>query len=173
MKITTRLLSALILAGTAGSFVRAADPAPATPEDLRDSHNAAAVEHEAQQAQVAAPLPSADHGPRRDPAKMRAHRLQMLDEKLHLTPAQKDQIKAIWAKAEEQGKALRADATLDRDDRREKMGDIMKDSRAQVRGTLTPDQQKTFDALPPEGRGGRGPRPAGGDKPADVPPAKP
>jgi hypothetical protein len=119
------------------------------------------------------PPPAGEHGPRRDGKKRAERRLQMLDEKLQLTPAQKDQIKAIWAKAEEQGKALRADATLDRDDRREKMGDIMKDSRAQVRGTLTSDQQKTFDALPPEGRGGRGLRPAGGAKPADLPPAKP
>ena len=116
------------------------------------------------------PPPAGEHGPRPDGKKRAERRLKMLDEKLSLTPAQKDQIKAIWAKAEEQAKAVRADASLDRDDRWAKMGDIMKDSRAQVRGTLTPDQQKTFDALPPEGRGGRGPRPAGGDKPADLPP---
>ena len=53
------------------------------------------------------------------------------------------------------------------------MKDIMTASHDQVRALLTPDQQKTFDAMPPpEMHGHRGP-PHGdgdGDKPADAPP---
>ena len=151
MKTKILPLSLLLLSAAATISLIRAEDAPAAPT----------------------PPPAGEHGPRPDGKKRAERRLQMLDEKLHLTPAQKDQIKAIWAKAEEQVKALRADTSMDRDDRREKMGDIMMDSRTQVRAALTPDQQKTFDALPPEGRGNRGPRPAGGDKPADLPPAKP
>jgi Spy/CpxP family protein refolding chaperone len=115
------------------------------------------------------PPPAGDQG-RPDPAKRREHRLQMLDEKLSLTAEQKEQIKAIWAKAGEQGKALRAEASAARDDLRAKGMEMMKATHAQVRAVLTPDQQKIFDALPPEMHGHRGPRHGDGDKPADAPP---
>ena len=113
--------------------------------------------------------PPAEHSARPDGKKRLEHRLQMLDEKLQLTAAQKDQIKAIWAQAEQQGKALRADASAAREDIRAKAGDVMKAAHAQVRGVLTPDQQKIFDTMKPEGRGHRGPRPEG-EKPAGPPP---
>ncbi len=101
---------------------------------------------------------------------MRANRLKMLDEKLHLTDAQKQQITAIWSASEQKGKALREDDTLSKEDRRAKMGEIMKDSHDQIRALLTPEQQIAFDALPPEPRGHRGP-PKGDDAPP--PPAEP
>jgi len=82
----------------------------------------------------------------------------MLDEKLHLTDAQKQQITGIWADAEQKGKALRGDDSLSKDDRRAKMREIMKASQAQVRAVLTPEQQTTFDSLPPpKMKGHRGP----------------
>jgi Spy/CpxP family protein refolding chaperone len=43
----------------------------------------------------------------------------------------------------------------------------------QVRAVLTPEQQKIFDTMAQEGRGQRGPRPGGDDKPADPAPGKP
>lgn len=109
--------------------------------------------------------PGGGHG---DRAKKR---LQMLDEKLHLSDAQKQQISAIWAASEQKGKALRADTALDKEDRKEQMMDIMKAAHDQVRGLLTPDQQKTFDAMPPpERHGGRHGPGKGDDAP---PPPKP
>lgn len=83
---------------------------------------------------------------------MREHRMQQLDEKLHLTADQKTQIEAIWAKADQQGRALRSDAALTPDDRKAKRREIMKTTHDQVRAVLTPDQQKIFDAMPPPGR---------------------
>lgn len=100
--------------------------------------------------------------------KMRQHRLQMLDEKLHLTAEQKTKIAAIFAKSEEQAKALRADASVAKEDRRTKMRAIMDDTHAQVRAVLTADQQKIFDTLPKD-------RPMGGphgDKGGPPPDAK-
>ncbi|MBS0664128.1 MAG: Spy/CpxP family protein refolding chaperone [Verrucomicrobia bacterium] len=98
--------------------------------------------------------------------------MKRLDEKLSLTPAEKQQIQAIWDQSEQQAKALRADDSLPRDQRRQKMMAIMKDTHDKVRAVLTPDQQKTFDTLPPEPRGRRGgPRPAGGGNTPPPPPA--
>ena len=115
--------------------------------------------------------PAAGEHHRGDRGAMRANRLKMLDEKLSLTDAQKQQITAIWASSEQQGKALRNDDTLSKEDRRAKMGEIMKASHDQIRALLTPDQQKTFDAMPPPERGHHGPHKGAGDKPAaDAPP---
>ena len=47
---------------------------------------------------------------------------------------------------------------------------IRKSTHDQIRALLTPDQQKTFDAMPKPGRGRHGPPKAGGDTP---PPPKP
>ncbi|MDB6127136.1 MAG: hypothetical protein JWM35_1032 [Verrucomicrobia bacterium] len=153
MKLNLPLLSFLTLGAAAISYARAEDPAPATAENLQQAHNNADAERD---------------GPRRDPEKMKQHRMKMLDEKLQLTADQKAQIQAIWDKAGEQAKALRSDETVAHDDRRAKAGELMKATHDQVRAVLTPDQQKTFDAMPPERMGRRGPRPAG-DKPADAP----
>ncbi len=141
MKTSLKLLSLLSLTAlVAAPFARAEDPVatPATP-------------------------PAGEHA-RPDPAKRAAHRLQMLDEKLHLNDSQKQQITAIWAASEQKGKALRADAALAKEDRKSQMMEIMKGAHNQVRAVLTPDQQKTFDAMPPPERGRRGP-PRGDDAP--------
>jgi Spy/CpxP family protein refolding chaperone len=118
----------------------------------------------------APPAPPAGQHPHGDRAEMRAKRLQDLTQKLSLTDAQQQQIKTIWAAAEEQGKALRDDESLSRDDRRAKMQAIMKGTHDQVRAILTPDQQKTFDAMPPpERRGHRGPPKGDGATPPPKP----
>ena len=162
MKLNLRLLSLFALGASTLSYVRAEDPAPATAENLQAAHNTADGNREAMITAGEAPAP------RRDPAKMRAHRLKKLDEKLQLTADQKAQVQAIWSKAEEQGRALRDDKTIAHEDRRAKMGDLLKSTHDQVRTILTPEQQKTFDAMPVEPMGRRGHRPAG-DKPADAP----
>jgi Spy/CpxP family protein refolding chaperone len=94
---------------------------------------------------------------------MADRRLQKLDEQLKLTDAQKTQITAIWKQSAEQSRALRDDTTLTREARRDKVMAIMKTAHDQVRAVLTPDQQKTFDAMPPEPRGRRGHRPSPDD----------
>ena len=98
----------------------------------------------------------------------RGDRLKQLAEKLQLTDAQKAQIKPILETAAQQGMALRDDESLSKEDKRAKMAAIRKTSHDQIRALLTPDQQKTFDAMPPPGeRGHRGPPPGG-----DAPPPK-
>lgn len=104
-----------------------------------------------------------------DRATMRANRLKELTEKLSLTDAQQQSIKAIWSASEQQGKALRDDEALSPEDRKAKRAAIMKSSHDQVRAMLTPDQQKTFDAMPKDHPGRRGPHQAGGDAPPPKP----
>ncbi len=101
---------------------------------------------------------------------MREKRVKQLDEALHLTAEQKTQIQAIWDKTEEQGRALRKDKSVPREQRREKMREAMKAAHDQVRALLTPEQQKIFDTLPPEGpRGGPS---HDGDQPPPPPPTE-
>lgn len=153
MKTIIRLLSLLSLTALAAAPLMRADETPPPPGPP---------------APAAATAATADH-PRRDPAKMREQRMQVLNEKLSLTPDQQAQIKAIWDQAEVQGKALRAQGA----DLRAKGMEVMKATRAQVRATLTPEQQKIFDAMPPPGQGHRGQHKGAGGKPAATPPAQP
>ena len=151
MKTLLRILSLLSLTALATAPLARADETPVPPAN---------------------PAPAGEHA-RAERGKRREHRLAQLDEKLHLTAAQKTQIQAIWSAAEQQGKALRDEAAGATDDRRAKMREAMKATHDQVRAVLTPDQQKLFDAMPPEGRGHKGPRPEGDGKPADPAPGKP
>ncbi len=115
------------------------------------------------------PPPPAEHGHDRM-KKMREHRLQMLDEKLHLAADQKTQIEAIFTKADEQGRAIRQDESLAPEDKRAKSRDLRKATHDQIRAVLTADQQKIFDTLkedrPPHDKGGA----HDGPPPADAPP---
>lgn len=141
MKSTFKLLSLLSLTALAAApFVRAED-APATP-------------------------PAAPAGEHARPA--RGERFKQLAEKLQLTEAQKTQIKPIMEKAAQDGMALRDDESLSKEDKRAKMTEIRKTSHDQIRALLTPDQQKTFDAMPPPERGRRGP--GKGDDAPSAPP---
>jgi Spy/CpxP family protein refolding chaperone len=137
MKTPIKIISFLALAAlTAGPLLRAADDSAA---------------------------PSSSQRQRADGSRMADRRLQKLDEQLKLTDAQKTQITAIWKQSAEQSRALRDDTTLTREARRDKVMAIMKTAHDQVRAVLTPDQQKTFDAMPPEPRGRRGHRPSPDD----------
>lgn len=85
--------------------------------------------------------------------RMRGYVLADLTAKLGLTADQQKAIGAIIENTRSQGKAVRDDDTLSKDDRRAKMMEIMKAAHDQIRAALTPDQQATFDAMP--GPGGR------------------
>ena len=142
MKTTFKLLSLLTLTALAAAPLVRAEDAPATPTTP----------------------PAGEHG-----RGERGGRMKMLAEKLQLTDAQKAQVKTIMSSVEEQAKALRDDETLAKEDKRAKMMEIRKSTHDQIRALLTPDQQKTFDAMPPPPeRGHRGP-----PKGADALPAPP
>ncbi len=68
---------------------------------------------------------------------------KMLTEKLKLTVEQQEKLAAIRKDQAEQIKAGT------------KTGEVLKTGHDQVRALLTPEQQKEFDALPPEGRAGK------------------
>jgi Spy/CpxP family protein refolding chaperone len=80
---------------------------------------------------------------------------KMLTEKLKLTAEQQEKLAAIRKTQADQLKAVRGDRT--------KMADVLKTGREQVRAILTPEQQKEFDAIKPEGRPGRKGKKAGGE----------
>jgi Spy/CpxP family protein refolding chaperone len=67
-----------------------------------------------------------------------------------LSAEQKTKITAIYAKL---GKAMQA---IPQEERREKGGELMMASRKEVRAVLTADQQAKFDAMAPQGGGGKG-----------------
>jgi hypothetical protein len=93
---------------------------------------------------------------------MRAFVLADLTKKLDLSADQQKAVGAIIASADGQLRGLRGDDSLSMEDKRAKMREIVGSERAQIRAALTPDQQKTFDALPVNG----GRRPQGEPNPA-------
>jgi Spy/CpxP family protein refolding chaperone len=95
---------------------------------------------------------------------MRERRLKRLDEKLTLTADQKAKIIAIWDKAGQDARAAREDAsTTAKEERKAKRREAMKAVHQEVRGVLTPEQQKIFDTMPQDRPPG-GPRPSGESK---------
>jgi protein CpxP len=116
----------------------------------------------------AAPLATAADAPAAEPARERGpgggpspkERLQILAQELNLTAEQKEKIGALLKQQMEQGRALREDTSLSREQKREQMEAMRKASRDQIRALLTAEQQAKFDALPQRGPGGpRGERP--------------
>lgn len=79
--------------------------------------------------------------------------------KLTLTPEQQKTVGTIIADCDGQLKALRADDSIAKEDKRAQMKTIIQTTRGQIRAVLTPDQQKIFDTLPTHGEHG-GPPPA-------------
>ncbi len=68
---------------------------------------------------------------------------KMLAEKLKLTAEQQEKLAVI---RKDQAEQLKSGT---------KPGEVLKTGHDQVRALLTPEQQKEFDALPPEGRAGK------------------
>jgi protein CpxP len=88
--------------------------------------------------------------------------MQQIKEKLGLSDAQARQMAEIMKDRQKQGKDLRDDTTLSREDRKSKMDELTQATRGKIRAILTPDQQKTFDQMPALGAGHRPPPPAKG-----------
>jgi hypothetical protein len=114
-----------------------------------------------------APPPGANDQP---PPRHRGHRQQWvlaeLTQKLGLSADQQKTVGEIIASSRAQAKELQGDESLSQDDRRAKMSEIARSTRASIRAALTPDQQKVFDALPERGRGRPGAAPSPTPTPA-------
>ncbi len=67
-----------------------------------------------------------------------------------LTAAQKEKITAIFAKGREEMQQI------PKEERKDKMGPMMKKQREQVSAVLTPDQRKKYEAMAKEGGGSGG-----------------
>ena len=94
------------------------------------------------------PAAGAEHkGPHGD-------RLKELTEKLALTDDQVAKIKPILADEAQAMKALRADTTIEKKDKRAKMMEIRKSHADQILAILTPDQQAKFKAMMDHRKGG-------------------
>jgi periplasmic protein CpxP/Spy len=83
-------------------------------------------------------------------------RVKHLKETLGLTDDQATKIQAIYVAAQEKTKPLREDKSLSQEDRRAKMGEIMKSTQEDVNKVLTPDQQAKLKAEQEKRRAARG-----------------
>ena len=110
----------------AASSIRAADPVPPTPP-VNPPAGAPAAAAKPERA------PGAPAGPRGD-------RLEMMKEKLSLTPDQIEKIKPLLEKDREKLMAVREDAALSREQKGEKMREILKASMEAIKPILTPEQ---------------------------------
>jgi hypothetical protein len=146
MKPSTLLSATLLSAGLVLSLAsaRAEDPSsPPVPPPVPASPDTSPAD--------GAPAPAPAH--RRH--MRQAFILADLTEKLGLTADQQKTIGGFIASADVQGKALRQDDSIPRDEKRQKMKAIMETTRGQIRGALTPAQQQTFDAMPRGEHGGQ------------------
>ena len=84
--------------------------------------------------------------PERGPGGPRGDRLEMMKEKLSLMPEQVEKIKPILEKDRAKLMALREDATLSREQKGEKMREILKSSMEEIRPILTPEQIEKWKA---------------------------
>jgi Spy/CpxP family protein refolding chaperone len=73
--------------------------------------------------------------------------LKKLAATLALTDAQVTQIKPIMKDAKQAMKTLKADATLDKKAKHEKMKEVRQSHMTQILAILTPDQQAKFKAM--------------------------
>lgn len=73
-------------------------------------------------------------------------RIEMMKERLDLTPEQVEKIKAAFEKEREKIMALREDPTLSREQKGEKMREILKYQMEAIRPILTPEQVEKWKA---------------------------
>ena len=85
-------------------------------------------------------------------------RVEQLDNAVSLTAEQKTKVKEIYAKSAEEMRKAFGDSGGNREGNREKMMELMRSTREQVRGVLTDEQKKKFDELAPQRGGERGER---------------
>ena len=129
MKTKLTLLT-LATAGllAAPSSIRAEDPVPPVPPVNPPAGAPAAAK------------------PERGPGGPRGDRLEMMKEKLGLTPEQVEKIKPLLEKDREKLLALREDTTASREQKGEKMREILKASMEAIKPILTPEQVEKWKA---------------------------
>lgn len=93
----------------------------------------------------------AQDGPK--PNKKKENRIEMLDQKLELTEAQRSEIENLFASEKEQMKLLKEEIRTNRDSMRA----IHDETHAQIKAILTPEQAAKFEEMKAE-RPDRGPR---------------
>ena len=91
--------------------------------------------------------------------------MEKLKTDLNLTQDQVDKIKPILEDRRQKMMALRQDATLSGEQKRDKAKDILQSSNEQIKAILTPDQAKKFEDIMQQmrehhGRGEQGPQPS-------------
>ena len=128
----TRLTLATAALLAAAQSIRAEDPVPPTPP-VNPPAGAPAAAAKPERA------PGAPAGPRGD-------RLEMMKEKLSLTPDQIEKIKPLLEKDREKLMAVREDAALSREQKGEKMREILKASMEAIKPILTPEQVEKWKA---------------------------
>lgn len=135
-KITLLTLATASLL-TATTALRAADPVPPTPPV---NPPPAAPE---------AAKPEAGKPERRPggPGGERGDRLAMMKEQLGLTPEQVEKIKPILEKDREKLQALRADTATTREQKGEKLREIITAEMEQIKPILTPEQVEKWKAV--------------------------
>lgn len=82
----------------------------------------------------------------------RGDHMQNMAQKLNLTQQQQDQLKPIMEKGREQAKAIWQDNSLNKDQKREKLQALHQQTKAEVNGILTPQQQQQMASLREEGK---------------------
>ena len=136
------LATASLLA--ASSSIRAEDPVPPVPPVNPPA---------------SAPAAAAPAKPERDPSgpggQRGENRLEMMKEKLGLTPEQVEKIKPILEKDREKLMALREDSTATREQKGEKRREILKSSMEAIRPILTPEQVEKWKTEMEKRRAGR------------------
>ncbi len=133
-KITLLTLATASLL-TAAASLRAADPVPPTPPV---NPPPAAPE---------AAKPERRPGGPGGPGGERGDRLAMMKEQLGLTPEQVEKIKPILEKDREKLQALRADTATTREQKGEKLREIITAEMEQIKPILTPEQVEKWKAV--------------------------
>ena len=123
------------------------------------------------------PPPPHEGRPERGPGRMDPEqRLKMMTEQLNLTADQQAKVRALFLENAPKMRALREDAALAPEQRREQMQKIRGEEREKLGGLLTPEQKAKWEQLRPQwghrGEGGPGPHDGAGGPPPP-PPAAP
>jgi periplasmic protein CpxP/Spy len=75
------------------------------------------------------------------------HRMERMAKKLNLTQDQQAKLKPIFEKQREQAKAIKSDTSLTEEQKKEKFQSLRQDSKAQINGILTPEQQQQWEQM--------------------------
>jgi periplasmic protein CpxP/Spy len=84
-----------------------------------------------------------DHHPMMSPDQ----RLQHMTRQYNLTEDQQTKIKPILEQEQQQMQTLRSDTSMSQQDRMSKIRELRQSTNEQIKGVLTPDQQKKWEAM--------------------------